>query len=196
MQGWWLVSYIVLWVLLLLVVAFNIAILRQLGLLYVRLGGSLGALQTPDGPEVGSPLPVTSVHDRSGIVRSLIPPREQLKLLLFMSPTCEICDPMIPLLPGFNRSLRRHSELLVVMSDEDRTGKLEAWRPGQPAVVVDQSLPELFSLPAMPYAVVVNDHGRVASKGVVNDIVQLESVLNEAEATDPVDPALTLDIAG
>jgi hypothetical protein len=48
-------------------------------------------------------------------------------------------------------------------------------------MVVDQSLPELFALPAMPYAVVVDDHGRIASKGVFNDIVQLESVLNEAE---------------
>lgn len=182
MEGWWLVSYIVNWVLLAALGIFCIAILRQMGLLYVRLGGSLGALQTPEGPEVGSPIPVSSVHDRHGVVRSLVPAAGRMKLLVFMSPTCEICDPMVPLLPGFGRSLRSHAELLVAMPDEDRTGKFAAWKPGAPQVVVDRSLPELFQLPAMPYAIVVDERGRVASKGVFNDIVQLESVLNEAEA--------------
>ena len=50
MEGWWLVSYVVNWVLLLALGIFCVAILRQMGLLYVRLGGSLGALQTPEGP--------------------------------------------------------------------------------------------------------------------------------------------------
>lgn len=181
MEGWWLVSYVVNWVLLLALGIFCIAILRQMGLLYVRLGGSLGALQTADGPEIGVQIPVPSVHDEHGIVRSLVPPEGKVKLLVFMSPTCEICDPMVPHMPGFSRSLKSHAELLVVMSAADTTGKFSAWRPGAPQTVVDQSLPELFALPAMPYAVVVDDGGRVASKGVFNDIVQLESVLNEAD---------------
>jgi len=181
-EGWWLVSYIVNWVLLVALGIFCIAILRQLGLLYVRLGGSLGALQTADGPELGAPLPVASVHDAFGVVRSLVPEPGHQKLLVFMSPTCEICDPMVPHMPGFARSLKSHAELLVMMTAEDTTGKFASWRPGAPQMVVDQSLAEMLVLPAMPYAVVVDDRGRIASKGVFNDIVQLESVLNEAEA--------------
>lgn len=182
MDGWWLVSYIVNWVLLIALGIFCIAILRQLGLLYVRLGGSLGALQTSDGPELGAPLPVSSIHDAFGVVRSLLPAPDHHKLLVFMSPTCEICDPMVPQMPAFARSLRSHAELVVMMTAEDTTGKFSSWKPGAPQMVVDQSLAEMLVLPAMPYAVVVDDGGRIASKGVFNDIVQLESLLNEADA--------------
>ena len=185
MSGWWLVSYVVNWVLLIALGIFCIAILRQLGLLYVRLGGSLGALQTADGPELGAPLPVTSVHDSFGVVRSLLPEAGHHKLLVFMSPTCEICDPMVPHMPGFSRSLKSHAEMLVMMTSEDTTGKFSSWRPGAPPMVIDQSLAEMLVLPAMPYAVVVDDQGRIVSKGVFNDMVQLESLLNEAESRTP-----------
>ena len=182
MEGWWLVSYVVNWVLLIALGIFCIAILRQLGLLYVRLGGSLGALQTADGPELGAPLPVTSVHDPFGVVRSLLPEAGHHKLLVFMSPTCEICDPMVPHMPGFSRSLKSHAEMLVMMTSEDTTGKFSSWKPGAPQMVIDQSLAEMLVLPAMPSAVVVDDQGRIVSKGVFNDMVQLESLLNEADS--------------
>lgn len=182
MEGWWLVSYVVNWVLLIALGIFCIAILRQLGLLYVRLGGSLGALQTADGPELGAPLPVTSVHDSFGVVRSLLPDAGHHKLLVFMSPTCEICDPMVPHMPAFSRSLKSHAEMLVMMTSEDTTGKFSSWKPGAPQMVIDQSLAEMLVLPAMPYGVVVDDQGRIVSKGVFNDMVQLESLLNEADS--------------
>ena len=182
MEGWWLVSYVVNWVLLLALGIFCIAILRQLGLLYVRLGGSLGALQTADGPELGASLPVTSVHDSFGVVRSLLPEAGHHKLLVFMSPTCEICDPMVPHMPAFSRSLRSHAEMLVMMTSEDTSGKFSSWKPGAPQMVIDQSVAEMLVLPAMPYAIVVDDQGHIVSKGVFNDMVQLESLLNEAES--------------
>lgn len=182
MEGWWLVSYVVNWVLLIALGIFCIAILRQLGLLYVRLGGSLGALQTADGPELGALLPVTNVHDSFGVVRSLLPEAGHHKLLVFMSPTCEICDPMVPHMPAFSRSLKSHAEMLVMMTNEDTTGKFSSWKPGAPQMVIDQSLAEMLVLPAMPYAVVVDDQGRIVSKGVFNDMVQLESLLNEADS--------------
>lgn len=182
MRGWWLVSYIVLWALFVALAAFCIAMLRQLGLLYVRLGGSLGALQTPAGPEVGGEIPVTEVHDRHGIVRTLIPSEGRFALLLFMSPTCELCDPMIPDIPAFARSIRTEADLMVVMSGPDDAGKLARWRAGEPPVVSEPSMGEVFGVPSYPYGVLVDDRGRVASKGLINDVIQLESLLNDAGA--------------
>jgi hypothetical protein len=50
MSSWWLASYLTLWLLVAVLAFLDIAILRQLGLVYIRLGGSLGARQTSEGP--------------------------------------------------------------------------------------------------------------------------------------------------
>ncbi len=180
-RGWWLFSYLLLWLLVVGVSLVALATLRQLGLVFVRLGGSLGARQTSSGPSIGDQAPVSRVHDRDGIVRSLIPGKESIKLLLFMSPTCDVCDALIPLVPGYARSIHRGAELLVILSGPDQKGKLAKWREGRPPVVVDPSIGDLFDLPAMPYGVAIDQDGKVASKGTVNDLVQLESLLNDAD---------------
>lgn len=183
MNSWWIVSLIVLWVLVCVVAVTEVVLLRQMGLLYLRLGGSLGALQDSSGPQLGAGLPIGQVFDQTGVLRSLVPPRGQQKILVFMSPTCSLCDVLIPELPAFAHSVRTAAELLVLLSADDRTGKLAGWRPGRPPVVVDPSLMDIFEIPSLPYAVTVNDAGRVASKGLINDLVQLDSLLNEAAET-------------
>lgn len=178
MRGWWLVSYVVMWVLLIGVAVIGLAILRQLGLIWVRLGGALGALQTPEGPEIGGPAPVVEAIDDSGITRSLVGESGKIKLLLFMSPTCQVCDPMISTVPSFVRRVRKEADLVAVLTARDEEGKVASWRSGGPPVITDRSMQDLWALPGLPYAVAVDDAGRVASKGVVDDVVQLESVLN------------------
>jgi methylamine dehydrogenase accessory protein MauD len=180
MNGWWLVSYIFLWGLVVILSFVALATLRQLGLVFMRLGGSIGARQTPAGPAIGDAAPITRIHDQQGIVRSLLPGPESFKLLLFMSPTCEICDSMIPHIPAFARSVRQDAELLAILSAPDDKNKLAQWRAGRPPVVVDSSLGDLFDLPGLPYGIVINDEGQIASKGTVNDVTQLESLLNDA----------------
>ena len=181
MNAWWITSLVILWVLVCIIAVVEVVMLRQMGLLYLRLGGNLGALQSSSGPQLGQELPLAEVYDRTGILRSLIPITGQQKLLLFMSPTCQLCDALIPDLPAFARSIRVGAELLVVLNGADRTGKLRDWKPGRPPVVVDASLMDIFDVPSLPYAIAVDDLGRVASKGLVNDLVQLESLLNTPE---------------
>lgn len=187
MEGWWLFSYVMMWVLLLVLVVLALAVLRQLGLLWVRVGGALGALQTGDAPRIGDPIPIHEVQDRSGVTRSLIPAEGLVKLVLFMSPTCEVCDSMIPHLPSFARANRKVADLLIVLTTPDRNEKFAKWSPKAPPIVQEPSLQDLFALPALPYAIAVGDDGRIASVGLVNDIIQLESVLNEALMPPPLD---------
>jgi methylamine dehydrogenase accessory protein MauD len=177
-RGWWLVSYVVMWILLLSVAIIGLAILRQLGLIWVRLGGALGALQTPEGPEIGGHIPVVEVLDDVGIGRSLVAEPGRLKLLLFLSPTCEVCDPMIPMIPGFVRRIRDEADLIALLTARDDNGKLAGWRVSGPPIVTDAGVQDVWTLPGLPYALAVDDRGRVVSKGIVDDVLQLESVLN------------------
>lgn len=182
MTGWWLVSYVVLWVLLLGIAFLNLAILRQLGLLWVRVGGALGALQTSDGPGVGEPVPINEVADRFGVWRPLVGTEGVIKLLVFLSPSCSICDSLIETIPDFARSVRSEAELLVILSDQKAMEKFNSWPAKAPHIVIEASLENLFEVPTFPYGIAVNGEGRVASKGIVNDMIQLESLINEAVA--------------
>lgn len=179
MTGWWLVSYLLLWLTLAVAVFLNIAILRQLGLLWVRTGGALGALTTAEGPEIGDPIPVSQIVDGRGVAISLVPTPGRMKLLLFMSPTCQVCDPMIPTIPAFAKSVRREADLVVLLTSKDGKGKFGGWSASAPPVATEPALQDLFALPTLPYAVAVSDSAQIISKGLVNDVIQLESLLNE-----------------
>jgi methylamine dehydrogenase accessory protein MauD len=185
MRGWWLISYLALWLLVVSLVFVCLACLRQLGLVYLRIGGPLGAHQTSDRPELGDEVPAREVYDVAGLARSLIPGAGRYVIALFMSPTCSICDSIIPHLNSFARAGRRSVDVLVVLNAPDRQGKFSSI-DGQPtSLVVDPKLHDLFGIPALPYGVAIDDQGRIASKGTINDVVQVESLLNQAEGWQP-----------
>jgi hypothetical protein len=85
-RGIWLVSYVVLWLLVLALAFVGLAILRQLGLVYARAGGSLGALQTSEGLPLGSTIPATDVLDVQGVAQPLAPTKTQFKIVLLCRP--------------------------------------------------------------------------------------------------------------
>jgi methylamine dehydrogenase accessory protein MauD len=186
----WLLSYVVLWLMVVGLVVLALAILRQLGLLYARAGGSLGALQTADGIPLGEAIPVGDLFDTNGVSRSLTPTTRQFKIVLMMSPSCEVCRRLIPAIPDFASSVKRDAEMLVVLTQPDSSGQLQSWGAGAPHVAVEPALTDLLGVPATPYAMVIDRDGRASSKGVVNDIIQIESVLNEASQREPFESAL------
>src|SRR3712207_8950825 len=66
MSGWWLVSYVVLWALVVVLGVMVVALARQIGTLHLRLGPR-GALEMDDeGPPLGEAPPVTEVTTIDG----------------------------------------------------------------------------------------------------------------------------------
>jgi len=183
MNGVWLASYVVLWVLVVVSSLLTLATLRQLGLVYARQGGSLGALQTPEGLPIGESLPATEVFDVLGVSRSLVPISTPFALVLLMSPTCQVCEALIPALPMFARGVKREAELLVILTSGDHNEGIDAWHMADIHHAIEPALVDLLRVPATPYALAIDREGRVASKGIVNDVEQVESVLNEAAAS-------------
>lgn len=143
-------------------------ILRQLGFLLQR-AGSMGARGSGDGPRVGESLS-TLLH-ASGVFDG------KPKLLVFMSEHCAIC-----------RVVRKGAEVLakdwhgdasiLLIYDSDQGG-------AKPAELIadglhlkkDSAMRQQLGIAAVPYAVVASADGLVVSKGLVNDVSHLESLL-------------------
>jgi methylamine dehydrogenase accessory protein MauD len=91
------ISYILLWLVVILEGIFILALARQIGILHGRIG-SAGARTINAGPKIGEPAPILDIKDIndqkvvSGSKYGL------LTLLLFVSPGC-VVDPRIWTLP-------------------------------------------------------------------------------------------------
>src|SRR2546422_279272 len=102
-----LVSNAVLWMVVVLLGCVVAALARQIGVLHERVAPA-GALMVGKGPAVGEPAPVVRALDLSGTVRDVGGPGAQGRstLLFFLSPTCPVCQALLPVLRSIPRRAR------------------------------------------------------------------------------------------
>jgi methylamine dehydrogenase accessory protein MauD len=182
MSGVWLASYVVLW-LVVLVLGFLLAgALRQLGLMQLRLGDDPGALITDTGLERGTKAPdFTAVDSESGDLVTLSELESVPRMLVFASPGCLSCRELIP---GLNevRKTRADFDFLVICRGDvescqgfGRMNRLEA------PMVVDTNgqVEKDYLVTLTPFAYVLDYEGNVVIRGIANDWRQLESLLEQ-----------------
>src|SRR3981081_3437281 len=91
------ISQILLWVLVLSMALMMLALLRQVGVLHERIA-PMGALTLDPGPKEGEAAPLFEVKDlRRGAPLKIGGPRGRSTLLFFLSPTCPVCQNMVPI---------------------------------------------------------------------------------------------------
>lgn len=156
MSGWWAAAFVVQWVLLAVLAVVVVALARQIGVLHLRLV-PVGALEVDDeGPPLGdAPEPQAARgHDGTTVIVGGPGPR---RLLAFVSPTCPICEQVLPSLPAAATA----SGLV-------------------PQVVSDPELEIRYRVPGVPFVVVLDESGVVRSKGTVNSLEQVEGLVDTA----------------
>ena len=178
MSGWWVASYVALWVLVILLAVLMIAIARQVGTLHLRLGPR-GALEVDgEGPPLGeAPEPVTA-PDLDGRPVTIGGPGAG-QLVLFVSPACPMCREVLPGVPAAARAGRLEP---LVVTDADRGEAVETYaRAGVDApVVASPEAGHRYGVPGTPYAVVIDRTGVVQAKGTVNNLEQVEGLVDTA----------------
>jgi methylamine dehydrogenase accessory protein MauD len=182
MSGVWLASYIVLWLLVLMLAFLLAGALRQLGLLQLRLGDDPGALITDTGLERGADAPdFTALAADTGELVSLSDLPAVPRMLVFASPGCLSCRELIP---GLNevRKTRKDFDFLVVCRGDlescrgfGRMNRLEA------PMVVDTNgqIEKDYAVTLTPFAYLIDHEGKVVIRGIANDWRQLESLLEQ-----------------
>jgi hypothetical protein len=155
-SGWWAAAFVVQWVLLAVLTVVVVALARQIGVLHLRLG-PIGALEADDeGPALDSSPPVVEARGNDGTTMLVGGPGPE-RLLAFVSPTCPICDHVLPSLPAAAAA----SGLVT-------------------QVVSDPRLEETYDVPGVPFVVILDERGLVRAKGTVNSLEQVEGLIDTA----------------
>ena len=121
------ISNVVLWIVVLALLALVLALTRQIGVLHERIA-PVGALMINKGLTVGEPVPVVDVADLSGQALKVGAPRTDglSTLLLFVSPTCPVCDSLLPVLQSSRK--QEKSWLQIVLASDGDLGDRKSTR--------------------------------------------------------------------
>jgi methylamine dehydrogenase accessory protein MauD len=182
MSGVWLASYIVLWLVVLMLGFLLAGALRQLGLLQLRLGDDPGALITDSGLERGTRAPdFTAIDPETEELVTFSELAPVPRMVVFASPGCLSCRELIPGLNEVRKTRRDHDFLVVCHGDVEscrgfgRMNRLEA------PMVVDTNgqIEKDYLVTLTPFAYLLDHEGNVVIRGVANDWRQLESLLEQ-----------------
>jgi methylamine dehydrogenase accessory protein MauD len=172
-----MVAVVILGVLVLGLVAAVFALARQVGILYERIA-PMGALMLDGGPAVGAPAPTFALEALDGRRVEIGREGPRSSLLFFLSPTCPVCKKLLPVLKSTARS--EQSWLAIVLAiDGSRAAQEKFYRQARLEefpYVLSAELGLAFKVSRLPYAVLLDETGRVRAKGLINSREQLESL--------------------
>jgi len=173
-----LVSQILLWAAVIVQALLIAALARQIGVLHERIAPA-GALSLPQSVKVGevaTPLTLTTVAGGTIAIGGKRDGRSQL--LFFASPDCPVCKSLLPVVRSAARAETRWVDI-VIAGD----GAVAGYRQLAKAhgvedmpMVLSEALGRAYGVSKLPYAVLIDEAGRVASTGLVNSREHLESL--------------------
>ena len=182
-----LISNLILWVFVIGLTVIVFALTRQIGVLYERVAPA-GALMMNKKLETGAPAPKVQVQDiNSGNTLTVGDTDDRSQLLFFLSPDCPVCKSLLPMLKSIKNA---ESDWLDVILASD--GELQAHKDyirqhnlSGDTYVSSESLGKQDAVAKLPYAVLIDDKGLIASLGLVNSREHFESLFESMERGIP-----------
>jgi len=173
------ISYIVLWVLVAVLSLVVFALVRQIGVLHDRIAPT-GALMLAKGLTVGEPAPIVAVTDLDGVSRTVGGERADGRntLVMFVSPTCPVCKVLLPVLKSSART--EHAWLDILLASDGDVAKQTEFRRQHGLAplpyILSPTLGIAYQINRLPYAVLLDEHGAVLARGLINSREHLESL--------------------
>ncbi|HEX7416884.1 MAG TPA: methylamine dehydrogenase accessory protein MauD, partial [Steroidobacteraceae bacterium] len=170
---------VVLWVLVVLLACVVWALVRQVGVLHERIA-PVGALMLPHGLKVGELAPPLEVQDLDGRTQLIGAARrnERSVLLAFVSPTCPVCKTLLPVLKSAR--LAERDWLDIILASDGDAGEHRQFIAAQAlqgfSYVNSAVLGMTYQVSRLPYAVLIDEHGMVRARGLINSREHLESL--------------------
>lgn len=156
----WIVSYVLLWIAVVVLGITVIALLRQIGVLHTRVA-PMGVHFAGEGPDRDALAPDLDAYDYTS---------SPFTLVAFTSPTCELCATLVPQLQHMATT---YEEIHL------RTVSSATHEPTFSA----------FKVRSTPYLVAIDRTGTVKSRGVANTLDQVEEMLAEF-LDEPLSPQI------
>lgn len=176
------VSNLLLWLVVLALLVAVFALARQIGILYERVA-PMGALMIDSGPKVGEAAPRLDVAPLQGALVPIGAAAQHSQLLFFLSPTCPVCKKLLPILKSIAAAESGWLRLVFASDGEAQEHRDFSRRAGLDSYpyLLSTELGMAFKIGKLPYAVLLDESGRVRAKGLVNSREQLESLFTAKE---------------
>lgn len=175
------VSNIVLWIGFLAMVVVNLALARQIGVLYERVAPA-GALMMNQKLTVGAAAPALAVPTLDGQVLEVGKVADKAQLLFFLSPDCPVCGELTSVLKSAASAESSWLDVILA-SDGAQDHKNYVKRKGLEnfPYVISEILGKTYGVAKLPYAVLIDESGKIASMGIINSREHLESLFEAKE---------------
>lgn len=176
-------SQVLLWAAVVIQAALIAALARQVGILHERIApaGALTLHQNVRAGDSPPPLALQAIDGEAVVVGGKRSGRSQL--VFFAGPDCPVCKSLLPVLRSCAEAERDWLDV-VLAGDGDAAAyrKMAAkYGLGRLPVVLSESLGRAFGVSKLPYAVLMDEAGRVASLGLINSREHLESLFEAKE---------------
>lgn len=176
-------SQVLLWIAVGVLAVLVAALARQVGILHERIAPA-GALTLHQSVKVGEIPTQLELQTVDGAALKVGGPRAgRSQLLFFTAPDCPMCKSLLPVLRS---SVRAEADWLDVVLAGD--GDASAYRrmAGEHGLedlpmVLSEALGRSYGVSKLPYAVLLDEAGRVASLGLINSREHLESLFEAKE---------------
>jgi methylamine dehydrogenase accessory protein MauD len=186
MNPWWMTSYVALWAVVLSLGFLLLGALRALGLQGWRLEQLEATAPTRvgrNGLKPGKAAPDFTLPESAGGEVNLRDFSGRKVLLVFTQSGCGPCD---RIMPELNR-LQAAGGVQVLVVNNGEPEPTRSWavesRAGFPVAVQERySLSRRYEVFATPYAFLIDEHGVIASKGVINNRQHIGYILDGATA--------------
>lgn len=168
---------IILTLVVLILVISMFALARQIGVLQTRLAPT-DALTITAGPKVGEPAPLLEILSLDGRLLKFGGPLELPQLLLFLSPSCPVCEELI----STAKFMARSEKLSLIFGSDGGEAQRHADYVSKMGIqdypyVVSPELGIKFDVIRLPCAVLIDEQGVLRSKGLVTNREHLETLV-------------------
>lgn len=177
------ISNILLWLAILVMAVIIFALTRQIGVLYERVAPA-GALMLNKKLRVGSKAPTLTVERINGHKHRVgqQDSNNKSQLLFFISPDCPVCKTLLPVVTSAASSERDWLDIVLASDGEaDHQAFVSQHKLESLPYVVSEILGVSYGVSKLPYAVLIDEKGEIASMGIINSREHLESLFEAKE---------------
>lgn len=183
MTGIVISSEILLWIAVITLSVLVAALARQVGVLHERIAPA-GALTLHQKVRVGDDAPILEITALDGKPVQIGGARaSRSQLLFFLSPDCPVCKTLLPIIRSVARAERRWVDIVLASDGDaaDHRRLVMSQDLGGIPYILSEELGRTLGVSRLPYAVLIDEHGKIASLGLVNSREHLESLFEAKE---------------
>jgi methylamine dehydrogenase accessory protein MauD len=187
MDNFLVVSNLVLWIFVIGLTFLVLALTRQIGVLYERVAPA-GALMMNKILETGAVAPKVEVENLNGGNTLVVGgKRDRSQLLFFLSPSCPVCKSLLPMLKSIKAAEADWLDIILASDGELRAHRdfIARQNLAGETYVSSEILGKQYGVSKLPFAVLIDQQGVIASLGLVNSREHFESLFESFERQIP-----------